>query len=154
MNTCSSGRGRVLTNILLLLVLAAIVVLCIDQRLNAQEQRKGEERLYGLMRSHAGHVWAEDLKKEGRRYMFALYFADQVLKGVDSGSYNFKKLLAHGVEGIDSYISLNEKELILSIKERAMGELYKWQAQMSNVKYWSEIKNQTSIESTTKGETK
>lgn len=44
MNTCSSGRGGVLTNILLLLVLGAIGILCVEQRLNAQEQRKGEER--------------------------------------------------------------------------------------------------------------
>ncbi|MCA0253887.1 MAG: hypothetical protein LCH20_00150 [Proteobacteria bacterium] len=150
----SYGSSQVITNILLLLVLAAISAFGIDQRLHAQDGRERAERMYELMRSHVGHVWTEDLKKEGRRYLFANYFAEQVLKNKDYSKKDLKELLAQGAAGIDSYISLNEAELILAIKESAMGELYGWQVLMSNVKYGSEIKNQTSINSTTKGEEK
>ena len=154
MSTCSSGRGGALTNVLLLLVLAAIVFLCIDQRLHAQDGRERAERMYELMRSHVGHVWTEDLKKEGRRYLFANYFAEQALKNKDYSKKDLKELLAQGAAGIDSYISLNEAELILAIKESATGELYGWQVLMANVKYGREIKDQTSINSTTRGGTK
>lgn len=101
------------------------------------------------MKSHTAHVWAEDLRNEGRQ-LFAHYFAVQVLKDNNYGKRDLKKLLAHGAAGIDSYISLNEDELIVATEHSAVYGRYGWQVQRLNDKY-----NKTQkIESTTKGETK
>ncbi len=106
MSAYSDGRGGVLTNILLLLVLAAIGILCVDQRLSAQEQRKGEERLYGLMRHYVGHVEVEDLRMEARQLAFARLYEKQVLKGGEDN----KKLLEYGAPAIEAYVILNRDE--------------------------------------------
>lgn len=74
------------------------------QRSSIKSSQESQDKLYALTKSFAGHVWAEDLKNEGRRLAFAHHFAEQTLKGDDKG--NYKKLLKHGSEGIESYLSL------------------------------------------------
>ncbi len=162
MSAGSDNRGVVVTNILLILVLGAIVFLCIAQREIAKEAREGEERLYGLMRSHAGHVWTEDLKKEGRRLAFAEHFAAQVLKGTDRDRDNFKKLLEHGAEGIESYLSLKGgREVVFATRAHILTDISAvWQESMSrHFPIMKDIINNDEvsaelINSTTKGEKK
>lgn len=74
------------------------------QRSSIKSSQESQDKLYALTKSFAGHVWAENLKNEGRRLAFAYHFAEQTLKGDDKG--NYKKLLKHGSEGIESYLSL------------------------------------------------
>lgn len=156
MSICSS-RGGVLTNSLLLLILGVIVFLCIDQRLNAQEQRKGEERLYGLMRHYVGHVVVEDLRIEARRLAFAKLYKKSVLK---EGEDN-KRLLEYGAPAIEAYVTLNKEEEYEVFKKQwpVTVNYYGFIKQIMQLGVDSGVngsatKNQTSIESTTKGETK
>ena len=95
-----------------------------------------KEPLYALTKSFAGHVWTEDLKKEGRRLAFAQHFAQQVLKGDDRGNHraHFKKLLEFGAEGIESYLALQggSSEVLLATRNYAANDpMYTWQILMS-----------------------
>jgi hypothetical protein len=118
-------------NVILAAILATLVFLCVDQRLSIKNSRESQDKLYALTKSFAGHVWTEDLKNEGRRLAFAEHFAEQTLKGDDR--YNYKKLLEHGSEGIESYLSLEGgREVAQSTKNYvSTNSAYAWQLLMA-----------------------
>jgi len=123
-------------NIILAAILATLVFLCVDQRLSIKNTQESQDKLYALTKSFAGHVWTENLKKEGRRLAFAEHFAQQVLKGDDRGNHraHFKKLLEFGAEGIESYLALQggSSEVLLATKNYAATDpTYAWQLVMS-----------------------
>lgn len=67
------------------------------------------------MKSFYGHVWANDLKEDGRRLAIATHLQSQ-LDGDQYGSATTKDLLKHGVDGITAYIDLSNRELMSWIK--------------------------------------
>lgn len=60
-----------ITNVLLLLVVASIAFLGYESYRNRLEQKEQQKRLYSLMESFYSHVWANDLKEDGRRLAVA-----------------------------------------------------------------------------------
>lgn len=105
-----------ITNILLLLVLASVGFLASEYYRNRLEQKEQQERLYSLMESFYGHVWTNDLKEDGRRLAVANRFHAQ-FDGGKRGLVLEKELLKHGVDGIKAYVALDSRELV-----NAMGQ--------------------------------
>lgn len=118
---------------LLGIIAVSLVVLCISQIRAVDQNQRNHDELYKLIGAHFGHALSVDLKNEGRRLAFANHLAEQVLVKEDweSGKAE-RKLLEHGPEGIDAYLSLEGgEEIKRGIKSfTSMNPLYAFQLAM------------------------
>ncbi len=120
-NTTSNNKT---TNIILGLMTAVMVFLGAQLHNMRNDANTNQEKLYTLMKSFYGHVWANDLKEEGRRLAVANHLQKQ-LDGDQYGIAPTKDLLKHGVDGITAYVDLSNGELMSWIKMvPAQSEVY------------------------------
>lgn len=114
--TASDRSLASITNVLLLLVVASIAFLGSESYRSRLEQKAQQEKLYSLMESFYGHVWASDLKEDGRRLAVAKKLQDQI-QGDHNGTDSNEALLRHGADGIRAYVDLSDKELLNAVKD-------------------------------------
>jgi len=105
-----------ITNIILTGILAALVFLCIDQRLGIKSTQENQGRILGGIESLESRIWAQNLIENGRRLAFAERFKEQVLEYDETGEYRDDDLLKHGSDGINAYLSLNSQEVVRAAK--------------------------------------